>query len=304
MRVIWAMPRRRLALALPSVFALALALGLMNAAGQGTTFNEREVKSERSELDDPKLDVWSLDFRFKDPRLIKVNVPGRGTRICWYLWYQIINRTKEPRVFIPDFELVTLDHPGAYQDEILPYVQDQIKKVEDPTGYQDIKNSVTIASQAIPVSRPSGEAFPRAVTGVAVWDGSSADPNARNAKLGELSDTTRFSIFVSGLSNGWVLVDPLVGGRAEAPVIRRKTLQLNFKRVGDRFSLDSREIQFVPPAEWIYRASTIRLPAELPGAEKAPAKGPGAEEKAPAEPKKDGGKAGARAPLPKLLVNT
>src|SRR4051794_41078604 len=109
MRVIWAMPRRRLALALPSVFALALALGLMNAAGQGTTFNEREVKSERSELDDPKLDVWSLDFRFKDPRLIKVNVPGRGTRICWYLWYQIINRTKEPRVFIPDFELVTLD---------------------------------------------------------------------------------------------------------------------------------------------------------------------------------------------------
>ena len=92
-----AMPRRRVALALLAGAALALPLGLMQAVGQTTTFNEREVKSEKSDLDDPKLDVWALDFRFKDPRLIKVNVPGRGTRICWYMWYQVINRTKEPR---------------------------------------------------------------------------------------------------------------------------------------------------------------------------------------------------------------
>jgi hypothetical protein len=291
------MPSRRWALALPAVLALALALGLMHAAGQTTTFNEREVKSEASGLDDPKLDVWSLDFRFKDPRLIKVNVPGRGTRICWYLWYQVVNRTKEPRTFIPEFELVTLDTPGAYLDEILPYVQDQIKKVEDPTGYQDIKNSVTIAAQPIPVSRPAGEAFPRVVTGVAIWDGSSADPDKRDPKRRELSDTTRFSIFVTGLSNGQVLVDGVSGSRAEAPVIRRKTLQLNFKRVGDRFSLDSREIQFVAPAEWLYRASTLRLPS-LPGMDKK-----GDEKKD--EEKKDAGKAGARAPgLPaKLLAN-
>ena len=39
------------------------------ALGQ-TTFNEREVKSLPSTLD--KLDVWGMDIRFKDPRIIKI----------------------------------------------------------------------------------------------------------------------------------------------------------------------------------------------------------------------------------------
>jgi hypothetical protein len=270
MKAAWAMPRRRLLLALLAVAGLALTLGLVEALGQTTTFNEREVKSEASNLDDPKLDVWALDFRFKDPRLIKVHIPGRGTRICWYMWYQVINRTKEPRQFIPDFELVTLDYPGVYHDEILPSVQDEIKKLEDPTGYQDIQNSVTIASKPIPMSLPDDRGFPKAVTGVAIWDGTSADPSQRDPTKKDLADSTRFSVFVSGLSNGWVLVDPLVGNKLEAPVVRRKTLQLNFQRIGNRESLDSREISFRAPAEWIYRASQIQLPAEVPGEKMAP----------------------------------
>src|SRR5690349_15467535 len=95
---------RRGGLALLAMAILALPLGV--SSGQGPyTFNEREVRSKPSALD--KADVWTLDFRFKDPRLIKVNVPGRGNRIFWYLWYQVINRTGEPRTFYPDFELVT-----------------------------------------------------------------------------------------------------------------------------------------------------------------------------------------------------
>jgi hypothetical protein len=70
------------------------------------------------------------------------------------------------------------------------------------------------------------------------------------------------------LSNGWVLVDPIIAGKGQTPEVRRKTLQLNFKRLGERTSVDSREISFVPPAEWIYRASLIRLPAELPAMKK------------------------------------
>ena len=273
-----AKPWRRFALALLAGTALVLSLGLFDAAGQTTTFNEREVKSEKSEQDDPKLDVWALDFRFKDPRLIKVNVPGRGTRICWYMWYQVINRTGAPRLFIPDFELVTLDYPGVYHDEILPSVQDAIKKLEDPSGYQDIKNSVTVAAQPIPVSRPEGQAFPRVVTGVAIWDGTSADPAKRDGARKDLADSTKFTVYISGLSNGWVLVDPIISGKSEAPVVRRKTLKLNFERRGERMSLDSREISFRPPAEWMYRASTIRLPSELPGVQpkQAPADNPAA----------------------------
>src|SRR5439155_12889906 len=144
--------------------ALALPLGLMQAVGQTTTFNEREVKSEKSDLHDPKLDVWALDFRFKDPRLLKVNVPGRGTRICWYMWYQVINRTKEPRLFIPDFELVTTDYPGVYHDDIRPSVQAASKKPEDPTAYHDIKNSVTTGAEPIRVSRAESPSHSRAIT--------------------------------------------------------------------------------------------------------------------------------------------
>jgi len=259
------MLRYRFRLTVLAVLALVLGLHLTWAVGQ-TTYNEREVKSEPSALDDTKLDVWSLDFRFKDPRLIKVNVPARGTRICWYMWYQVVNRTKEPRTFIPDFELVTLDHPASYHDEVLPAVEDAIRKIEDPTGLQDIKNSVTIAARPIPISDAPGKGFPIAVTGVAIWDGTPAlDPEKpwkdnRPEGTRDISDSNRFSIFVSGLSNGWVLVDPVVKGKAEAPLIRRKTLQLNFKRVGDRYSMDAREITFVAPSEWIYRSARLRIP--------------------------------------------
>src|SRR5262245_6012451 len=235
MKGTWATPRRP-GLALLGAAALALAAGLAEAPAQVATNNEREIRSEASDLDDPKQDVWALDFRFKDPRIIKVNIPGRGTRICYYMWYQVVNRTKEPRVFIPEFELVTIDPPGVYRDEVLPAVQEAIKKAEDRTGYQDIKNSVTIAAEPIPPSRPAGEAFPRAVTGVAIWDGTPADPAKRDAKVRDLTESSRFSIFVSGLSNGWVLVDPITsaGAKSEPPVVKRKTLQLDFQRMGDR----------------------------------------------------------------------
>jgi len=232
-------------------FLAGLPMCLFIERAHGQSFNEREVKSQASALD--KSDVWAFDFRFKDPRLIKVNVPGRGTRIFWYMWYQVINRTGEPHRFVPNFELVTHDHPGVYADEVLPTVEEAIKKVEDPTGYQEIKNSVSIGKNPIPASKPDDQAFPQKITGVAIWDASAADPKQRNADDKDLMDATRFSIFVRGLSNGFVLVDPLTPGGQ--PITRYKTLQLNFKRQADRFSVDSRDISFAPPAEWIYRAA-------------------------------------------------
>ena len=190
-----------------------------------------------------------VGFSFQGSPVDQSEYPGSGHgAFRRYLWYQVINRSKEPRTFFPDFELVTKDNknPATYHDEVLPLVEDAIRKLEDPTGYQDIKNSVTIAAKPIPVSEPAGEAFPRAVTGVAIWDGTPAlDPDQpwkdnRQAGTKDISDSNRFSIFVSGLSNGWVLVDPVVKGKNEGPLIADKTLQLNFKRVGDRYSMDSR----------------------------------------------------------------
>ncbi len=230
---------------------LVLVAGVLAQAWSQSTFNEREVKSQPSELE--KGEVWAMDFRFKDPRLIKVNYPGRGTRIFWYMWYQLVNRTGQPRLISPTFELVAHDPPGLYIDEVLPAVVEAIAKIEDPTGYQDIRNSVTISKTPIPLSKGADEAFPRAITGVAVWDASPADPKNRDPKAKDLSDCSRFSIFVRGLSNGSVLVDPATPGGA--PITRYKTLQMNFKRSGDRFSTDSRDISFQAPAEWVYRAA-------------------------------------------------
>src|SRR5436190_22330170 len=115
-------PRWALVLVLALVPALSLALAQTDAP-----FNEREV-NRQSNIQD-KDDIWILDFKFKDPRLITVDIPGRGRRVVWYLWYQVTNNTKEPRTFIPDFELVTHDKPGIYHDQVLPKAQEAIRRV-------------------------------------------------------------------------------------------------------------------------------------------------------------------------------
>jgi len=231
----------------------ALLVFSLVAQSQAVNPNERTVKPEPNvqdpdDIKSPNSKVWVLDFKFKDPRLIKVDIPGRGQKVCWYLWYQVINNTPQPHTFIPDFELVTHDRNTVHHDQILPKVQDAIRQVEDPSDYLKIKNSVTMTATPIPPSRK--DADPRAVTGVAIWD--DVDP-----------DANYYSIFVSGLSNGWALADDPEKPGAKS-IVRRKTLQLNFKRRGDRFLQKSEEIQFVPPAQWIYRGSALSVPGLTP----------------------------------------
>ncbi len=205
--------------------------------------NERLVKPEANVLDPDKIgentNLWVFDFKFKDPRVIKVDVPARGQKVCWYLWYQVINYSGKPQFCVPEFDWVTTDTKKSFRDQILPKVQEEIRKVEDPNDYLKIKNSVTIAATAVPPSRKNAD--PIAVTGVAIWD--DIDP-----------ESNHFSIFIQGLSNGWALTDdPVEPGKKT--VVRRKTLQLNFRRLGDKYYQKSEEIRFDGPAKWDYRAS-------------------------------------------------
>jgi hypothetical protein len=248
-----------------AVAMIAIFCVLTPTFSQQAVNNEREVKPQVSELD-KGADVWAMEVRFKDPRMIKVKLPARGERICWYFWYQLINRSDKPQLILPAFELVTLDTPGLYQDEILITAEEAIKKLEDPTGYQDIKNTVLMGKFPIPVSKPPDEAFPRAFTGVAIWDAGPADPKLRDPKVKTLSDCTRFSIFIRNLSNGSVEVDAPAPGLP--PIRQYKTLQMNFKKKGDRFSTDSRDIEFVSPAQWIYRSVPRTIPVPKKGDEK------------------------------------
>jgi hypothetical protein len=221
-------------------------LAMTALAGQGQDLGQHVAKPEvnvedKDDVRNPDGKVWVLDFKFNAPRLITVDVPGRGRRLCWYLKYQVINNTHKPHTFYPDFELVTLDKPGVYPDQVLPEVQEAIRLIEDPTGYQHLKNSVTISDQPIPPSKPLAK--PTVVNGVAIWD--NVEPEAN-----------RFSIFVSGLSNGWSLAEVPPDNKQ---IIRRKTLQLNFKRLGDRYTQRTGDIQFVSPAEWVYRATGVNV---------------------------------------------
>jgi hypothetical protein len=237
---------RRLFLRALGVVLLAGTAGLALAGNP----NERDVKPEANvqDFDDidherkPDSKLWVLNFRFKDPRLITVDIPGRGRKLCWYMWYQVINYTKEPHTFIPDFELVTHDKDAVYHDQVLPTAQEAIRKVEDVTDLLKIKNSVTIAADPIPPSKKDGPV--RAITGVAIWDDK------------DIAESNRYSIFVSGLSNGVAQTDPLEPGGKQ--VIRRKTLRLDFKRIGDQYYQDAREIHFAPPATWTYRAANLK----------------------------------------------
>lgn len=210
-------------------------------------FNEITIQPRLHEQDTG--DIWTMHFRFKPPRVITAEVPGRGKKIIWYMWYQVINRTGEPRTFIPELELKTDDRFTVHMDEVLPSVQKQISLIEDPTGRLNIKNSVTMSKNPILPSKP--DAAPRAVTGVAIW----------SDVYDKAPDTNYFKIFVSGLSNGW--------SEDENGVIRRKTLQLDFRRYNDGTSpARPTDIRFVNDGKWIYRASASDLKGE---AEEAPA---------------------------------
>lgn len=186
-----------------------------------------------------KEDAWVLDFQFKSPRVIQVNIPGRGMRTIWYVRYEVWNRTGAPRYFIPDFDLVGDNY--TFRDQVLPSVQDAIAKIEDPTGHYNIQNSVTIAAKPIPPSKP--DANPLYVTGVAIF------PDV----VEKAPDLTRFSIFVTGLSNGWE-------EDAQPHMVRRKELQLNFRRLADARVQTSEAIRFQAPVQWTYRSTGVKAP--------------------------------------------
>lgn len=236
---VWVMVRGKFGLTL----VVAGLLAATAAAQAPASPNEIEVKNRpllrdkapQTPRDKDLQDVWVLRFRFNPPRLITVDIPGRGRKLCWYLLYHVSNPDpKTPHTFRPDFELRTFEN-RVYADEVLPTAQKAIQQIEDPTGHLNIHNSVTIANQPLPPTKP--ESSPRWATGVAIWDGVSPDTNA-------------FSIFVTGLSNGYSVDDK--------EIVRRKTLRLNFRRLGDRTSQDARAIHFMPPEEWLYRATTLK----------------------------------------------
>ena len=208
------------------------AKGFQNLADNKLRFNEQWI--DASVLPRDKKGIWVLDFAYRPLRITTIE-DSKGRRDVYYMYYQIINRTGEPRMFVPQFTLVT-DTGKRYEDTVLPKAVDQIKLREDPTitklyGAVDIMGMVPLGT--------TKQGVEDAVFGVAIWEG--VDPHA-----------DKLTVYVRGLSDGY-RTDP-GASEADKPVTRYKALKIDFIRRGDEHAPSEREIIPADPAyDWTYR---------------------------------------------------
>lgn len=259
------MAATRTAIGATLAIGMIAAVGAFPAAAQDDFKQPGERKVDPAKLPLDREDVWTLNFRYKPPRITTVDgFDAQGNpkkQIAWYMWFQVYNRSGEPVTFIPEFELVTTDLNTTHLDEPQPYIFEQIKKFEDrtiskekPDGELNLKTTIEISRRPIQASKP--DAFPRLVSGLAVW----TDMAERAPK------TNKFSVYVTGLSNGVAVEEskPLPPNNEVVKLVKKKTLRINFIRPTD----DNRQqiIDIQPddesgPAEtWIYRTSTTLKP--------------------------------------------
>lgn len=202
------------------------------------------VAVDSTKLPRDKQGIWVLDFMYKPVRTRVIDVPGKGRKNVYYLWYRVINRTGKPRMFVPQFTLVT-DTNKRYDDSVIPAAVPVIQAREDGIP---LRGAVDIIGM-IPDSPEDGD-VDRAVYGVAVW--TDVDPAADS-----------FKIFVRGLSDGYQVLAPAsapaadgnapVPAKAAKPAARYKTLRLDFESPGDEFDRNEKEIHIAePPYEWVY----------------------------------------------------
>jgi hypothetical protein len=184
--------------------------------------------------------MWNMEeFVFIQPRMITVDVPGKGKKLFWYMVYRIKNKGDGPRLFVPKFLLVD-DKGNAFLDRVNPKVQRAIQLREDPL--KPLENSVSVVGMVKPSVE---EGIDESVSGVAVWENV-------NPKLNS------FDILIEGLSNGFKELkdaqtnEPVVDPATGKPKSQRKTLVLKFARPGDEYHQNEREVRYLGH-EWIYQ---------------------------------------------------
>lgn len=190
-----------------------------------------QVSVDATALPRDKGGIWILEFTFKPIRIQTVEVPGKGRRQVYYMWYKLVNRTGEPRLFVPQFTIVT----NTGQKLADTAIEQAIPLIQTREGGMPLLSTVDVVGMVPPSTK---EKVDDAVYGVAIWDG--IDPKA-----------DKISVYVSGLSNGFKVEAPKQG--TAEPTTKHKTVRIDFFRRGDEFNIDEKEIQLAdPPFEWIY----------------------------------------------------
>ncbi|MFM7129414.1 MAG: hypothetical protein ACKO0V_08670 [bacterium] len=175
--------------------------------------------------------LWVLDFAFKPLRIRTVEIPGKGRRNIFYLYYRVVNRTEEPRLLVPQFSIVTNTNKRI-DDVPMPQAVKLIQAREDPAV--KLLGSVDMVG-TVPPSKKEGVLD--AVYGVAIWNDFD-------------SKASRFSIYVRGLSDGYQLIK----ATANTPEQKRyKSLKIDFQIFGDHIEIHEDEIRLMDPAySWVY----------------------------------------------------
>jgi len=222
--------------------------GLADTAWEPTFAPKNTTLVERAKNREFQRDIWCLEFAFKPPRMIDVDVPTAGLKMqrkrIWYVVYRVRNaggrrtvidaddptkRTTEsfeaPIRFVPHFVLESLEGLSepegetayrGYLDRVIPSAIGPIRLREDPA--RELLDSASMAASDIP---PGGERW-----GVAVWE--DVDPRI-----------DFFTITVRGLTNAlrWrersgaaFAADARPGAGMERALVG---LRLDFWRPGD-----------------------------------------------------------------------
>jgi hypothetical protein len=193
-------------------------------------------------------DIWCLEFAFKPPRFIEVDVPVSDLRMrrkkIWYLVYRVRNtggrrtvidpkdrtqRTTEafetPVRFVPHFVLESLEGLSedegdavyrGYLDRVIPNAVAAIRRREDPG--RELFDSASMSASDIP---PGGERW-----GVATWE----DVDSR---------IDFFTVSIRGLTNAirWKLEPDASFAPDTVPASKMEhalaSLRLDFWRPGD-----------------------------------------------------------------------
>ncbi|MDA8743085.1 hypothetical protein N9N28_00505 [Rubripirellula amarantea] len=199
-----------------------------------------------------RREIYCFEFAFKPLRHAFIDVPGPNGRLqrklVWYMVYrvryrggdlrpaadtvagvQIYKRVEKVRYdnrrFFPMLVLNNHATGKEYLDRILPTATAKIRAREQISA--PLYNSVEITRVPVPYA---GDSASDGIWGVATWV--DVDP-----------DMDFVSVEVSGLTNAF----QQDGEGDEAPY-RRKILQLNFYRPGDKINQTDDEIRFGVPA--------------------------------------------------------
>jgi hypothetical protein len=226
-------------------------------------------------------ETWSLEFQYKVPRMIWIDLPQSGGRmqrkLVWYMVYSVTN-TGQVMVPVEDkalgypttqdvklWEVKTSDKPVRFIPQVLFEARSRGEQGETVSVYKD--QVVPLAVAAIQNREDPKRklhttpemcreiAVGETVWGVFTWHDVDATTGYKPALY-------RFTVYIQGLTNAYRWKDDpatlqIVDGVNRGRRLQKKTLKLNFWRPGDEHYPHEGEIRHGYPGEvdyeWVYR---------------------------------------------------